>query len=145
MKKNVLLILINLFAVQLLPAKDIVTKDMERLPAQAKQLIMQHFPEDKISYIKIDEEIIKTTYDVVFVSGTEIDFLKDGNWIEIDCKRSEVPNEIIPEKITSYVKQNFYGDFITRIEKKRTRYEIELSNKLELIFDKEGNFIRMDN
>ncbi|WP_369695841.1 PepSY-like domain-containing protein [uncultured Duncaniella sp.] len=46
--------------------------------------------------------------------------------------------------IATYVKQNHKGSRIIGIEKKRNGYEIELSNDLDLEFDKQGNFIRFD-
>lgn len=144
MKKNVLFILVSLFAFQFVSATDVVTKDVEKLPVKAKELITNHFSHEKISYIKIDEEILTTTYDVVFVSGTEIDFTKEGVWKEIDCKRAEVPAGVIPEKIASYVKQNFADAFITKIEKDGKKYEVELSNRLDLYFDKNFNFVGLD-
>ncbi len=144
MKRNILFVLAGLFAFQFATANDVVTKDVERLPLKAKELISAYFPSEKISYIKIDEEILTTTYDVVFVSGTEIDFTEDGIWKDIDCKRSEVPAGVIPEKIALYVRQNFADAFITKIEKDGKKYEVELSNRLDLYFDRNFDFIGLD-
>jgi len=144
MKKSILFILVSLFAFQMASARDIITMDMEKLPKEARNVIAKHFPSEKVSYIKIDEELLYITYEVVFVNGSEIEFAEDGQWIEIDCKHSEVPAGLVPEKIGSYVKQNFATSFITQIEKKRHGYEVELSNNLDLRFDRSGNFRRFD-
>lgn len=141
MKKSILFISITLLAIPMALAKDVITKDVEKLPVQAKEMIATHFPNEKISYIKIDKEFLSTTYEVTFVSGTEIDFYKDGSWKEIDCKRLEVPLELVPEEVVLYVKSNFGEEFITQIEKTKVNYKVELSNDLDLYFDKSGKFL----
>lgn len=144
MKKSVLFMLISLFAIQLASAKEVITRDVEKLPQDAKTFITKHFPGEKISYLKIDKEFLSTTYDVTFVSGIEIEFMSDGQWKDVDCKRGRVPDAIIPERILQYVKTNFGESFITQIEKNRRSYEVELSNGLDLHFDVNGNVIRID-
>lgn len=144
MKKTILFAITSLFAFQMAMAKDVITKDVEKLPQPAKELINKYFPDEKISYIEIDEELLTTTYDVVFVSGTEIEFIRDGELKEIDTKFTTVPDALIPPAILRYVKSNFSESNITKIEKKKRTYEIELSNHLDLEFDKDGNFLRID-
>ncbi len=144
MKKTVLFLLVSLFTISFASAKDVVTTDMQRLPQPAREFIKQYFPSEQISYIKIDEEIMTTHYEVIFVSGAEIEFNKEGVWKEIDANRMEVPAAIIPAPIASYLKQNFPNTSVIKIEKKRYLYEVKLSNRLELEFDKDGNFVRID-
>ncbi|MDR2010786.1 MAG: PepSY-like domain-containing protein [Bacteroidales bacterium] len=144
MKKIVFIALLSFLSVQILPAQEVVTQDIKKLPQKAQDFIAKHFSGEKISYIKIDEELLKTDYDVTFVSGKELEFTKDGEWKEVDCKNSAVPSEIIPANILTYVKQNFSNLDITKIEKKSKSYEVELSNNLDLEFDKNGNFLRID-
>ena len=50
-----------------------------------------------------------------------------------------MPAELVPEQIATYVKTNFADQSITKIEKKRRGWEIELSNELEIKFNK--NFV----
>ncbi len=143
MKKNILPLLTA--CLLLLPmSANVMTKELERLPAKAKELIDTHFKHEKVSYIKINEEILTTTYEVVFISGTEIEFTESGIWKEIDCRRSEVPAGLVPEKIASYVRQHFGGAFITQISKDGKYYEVELSNRLELYFNKNYDFVGFD-
>ncbi|MDR0427204.1 MAG: PepSY-like domain-containing protein [Dysgonamonadaceae bacterium] len=145
MKKFVLLLtVIGMFSLQSASADDVVTRDIERLPQAAKNFIQKHFPNEKVSYMKIDKELLSTTYEVTFISGIELEFTKDGEWKEIDCKHTAVPAGAVPTKISEYVKTNFPGTFIKQIEKKKRRYEVELSNKLDLEFDMNENFIKID-
>ena len=56
-----------------------------------------------------------------------------------------VPAAIIPTAIQQYVTATFPGQIITKIDKERRYgYEIELSNDIELKFNKNGMIIGMD-
>ena len=60
------------------------------------------------------------------------------------CETKAVPASLVPAAIANYVKGNFPGTFIEKIDKERYGYEIELSNDLDLKFDKKGNLKRID-
>lgn len=124
-------------------ARDTVTTDIGELPGKAQDFVGTYFSNEELSYIKIDYDLTKK-YELMFVSGTEVDFSKDGEWLEVDCKDREVPAGIVHDKIVAYVTQNFPKAFVTRIEKDGRRYEVALSNRLELRFDKNYDFIRVD-
>ena len=83
-------------------------------------------------------------YEVKLVDGTEIEFTTAGEWKKVDCRTRAVPSALGPEAITKYVKGQFPKNLITKIEKKRNGFEIELDNDLELIFDKNGAFMGAD-
>ena len=76
--------------------------------------------------------------------GSKIEFDKNGNWDSVDCKTQAVPNSLVPASIRKYVKTNFRGQKIVKIDKESYGYEIELSNKLELKFSKQGRLIEID-
>lgn len=117
---------------------------VEQLPASAKAFIQKNFPGKTISYAKIDRDGLKTIYEARLDDGTEVDFDKKGNWDKVDCEKKAVPASLVPASIASYVKANFPGTFVETIDKERNGYEVELSNKLDLRFDKKGNFKRID-
>lgn len=125
--------------------KDVFSRNTGDLPAPARATLDKEFPEEKVSYIKIEKEIFQsTTYEVQFVHGTEICFNSDGEWIEVDCKREAVPATFIPEAIKSQVDDMFPGEPITKIEKDSREYEVELSNGVELKFDKRFRLREVD-
>jgi hypothetical protein len=145
MQKIFLMALVSLFTFQVLSAdNDVITQDIKRLPQKSQAFIAKYFPEEKVSYIKIDKEFMRTDYELNFVSGKEIEFNQDGEWYEIKCKKTAVPAGIIPENIYAYVAQNFSNTLITKVERQYNHYDIELSNDLDLEFDLKGNFLRMD-
>lgn len=72
-------------------------------------------------------------YDVDLSSGAEMEFREDGTWKEVKASHgSAVPAAIIPAAISKYVKNQYPGQSIIDISRKRGGYEIELSNGVEL-------------
>ena len=136
MKK--ILIVLAVFSLGLVTAKAdndrVITKDA--LPAKAQQFVNAHFASVKISYIKEDRDFFDHNYELVFADGSKIEFGRKGEWVEVDCRYNSVPQAIVPDAIKAYVKSNFPDVKILEIERKRGNHEVKLSNKLELIFDK---------
>ena len=83
-------------------------------------------------------------YKVVFTDGTQIEFDSDGNWEEISAKTSSVPADLVPEKITKYIKDNFGGANVVELKKDKKGYKVELSTKQELEFNHNYIFIGLD-
>ena len=115
----------------------------EQLPAAAKTFIQKTFPGQAISYAKIDFDGRKK-YEVRLSNGTEVEFDKNGTWDKVDCNVTAVPANLVPANIANYVKSNFPGAKIVKIDKERYGYEIELSNDLELKFNKSGQLFNID-
>ena len=116
----------------------------EQLPAAAKTFIQKTFPGQSISYTKLDRDFAKTRYEVYLNNGVEVDFDKSGMWDKVDCNYSAVPADLIPAAIANYVKTNFAGAQIIKIDKERYGYDVELSNDLELKFNRSGQIMRID-
>ena len=112
----------------------VITK--EALPTKARQFISTHFATSKVSYIKEDRDFFDHNYEIVFADGTKIEFGRSGEWVDVDCRYTSVPQTVVPQAIREYVKKNFPEVKIVEIERKRSNYEVKLSNKLELVFDK---------
>ena len=84
-------------------------------------------------------------YEVIFASSSKVEFFKDGTWKEVDCKYSAVPEAVIPEAILRYVKTNYPGHKVVKIEKEDRGYEAKLANGMKLEFDKKFNLVDIDN
>lgn len=117
----------------------------EQLPAQSQQLIKDYFSGESIALIKMDTDILDTSYEVIFTDGNKIEFDRKGNWKEIDCKRSQCPEKLIPVQIRNHAKQNFPNAKILKIEKEdRNGYDIDLSNGINLEFDSNYQLIDIE-
>ncbi len=103
-----------------------------------------NFPGQAISYAKIDKDFSGTKYEVRLNNGVELDFDKSGTWDKVDCNFSAVPANLVPASIANYVKTHFAGAKIVKIDKERYGYDIELSNDLELKFNKKGQLMNID-
>ena len=88
--------------------------------------------------------LFEKSYDVVFNNGEKVEFDRRGNWTEIDCKLSSVPAGLVPAKIASYVKSTYPGTKILQIEKDDSQYEVKLSNRLEVTFNKNFQVVDID-
>lgn len=144
MKKVLSLLVMALVAVQFVFADDVITQDVNQLPLTARNFINQYFTKPQVAHIKIETDILKNkTYEVLLTNRTEIEFNSEGNWTEVDCKKSAVPAALIPVSVKEYVQQNFPRESITKIERKGG-VEVELTNDYTLKFNKKGQFVGMD-
>ena len=83
-------------------------------------------------------------YTVWLSDGTEIEFDENGSWTSIDCNTTVLPDGILPQKATDYIAQNYPQEKAYKVEKIRGGYEVGITNGLELIFDSDWNFSRLD-
>ena len=115
------------------------------LPAKAQQFIDKYYANVKLTYAKMEREFLERTYEVVLADGTKLEFTCDGNWKEVDCRYDEVPAVIIPAAIKEYVTNNYPNEKILKIERDRGYYELKLSNRYELTFNKNYMIVDIDN
>ena len=113
---------------------------VEQLPEAARTFVQANFKGQKIVYAEKDWN----SFECRLKDGTKIEFTKKGAWKKIDRKKDAVPAELVPEAIREYVKANFEDCTITKIDKERYGYDIELSNDIDLKFNYQGAFIGMD-
>lgn len=112
----------------------------EELPAKAKQFIAEHFPDAKVALATVESPNWSPTYEVIFTDGMKMEFIASGEWKEIDCKYSKVPEGVIPAKIREFLKTHHVDNFVRDIERSKRKYELKLDNGLELRFDINGEF-----
>lgn len=146
MKKLTILLAALFAAFSFLPASAgndrVIT--VAELPAAARNFIDTHFKGVEVSYAKVDEEFFDKEYKVVFVNGSKAEFLKNGDWKEVDCKYGEVPAEVIPGEIRKSVSAQFPGRRIVCIDRDRRGYDVELDNGYDLEFDRNFRLIDID-
>ena len=118
--------------------------EVDKLPDAAQKFLKQYFPNASVSLAKVDVELVYKEYDVLLTDGTRVDFNNSGEWIDVDCKFATVPEGIVPRQIVDYVAKNYPNANILRIERDRHSYEVSLSNRLELTFDKKFKIVDID-
>ena len=103
-----------------------------------------HFKAVEVSYAKVDEELFDKDYKVVFVNGSKVEFAKNGQWTDVDCKYGEVPAAIVPQQIRDRVAKDFAGRKIVSIDRDKRDWEVKLDNGLDLKFDLQFRLIEID-
>ena len=144
MKKISTVLIAFLLATQAAPARDVITMDAKQLPLTARNFIYRHFSKPKISFIKIESEFLSKKYEVMLTNRTKIEFDSNGEWEEVDCKHDTLPVTIVPAHIKQFVEAQYPGVTYRKIERDRGEVEVELSNRLSLIFNKKGQLIDID-
>lgn len=144
--KKILLTLVAFFSVGVFSAMADNDKviNKSQLPAQAQQFINEHFAGIEITYAKEEWDFLKQSYEVRFANGAKIEFNSKGAWDDVEFRFGEVPAAIIPQLIKEYIDKNYPDVKIIYIEKDRNDFEVKLSNRLELKFDKDFNIYDID-
>ena len=118
--------------------------EVDKLPDAAQKFLKQYFAGESVSLAKVDVEMVSKEYEVMLADGTRVDFNNSGEWIDVDCKFKVVPEGIVPRQIVDYVAKTYPDVKILRIERDRHTYEVSLSNRLELTFDKKFKIVDID-
>lgn len=135
--KKLVFLLVCLFTLQTVARAD------DDKPIQV--FIKQHFADSKVALAKMESDFFYKSYEVIFTNGNKVEFGKNGNWEEVNCKYTSVPTAIIPTTIQKYVTTNYPDTRVLKIERDKKEYEVQLSNRVELKFDLKFNLIDIDN
>ncbi len=145
MKKKFFLIATMLFVtVSLASCDDDAKKVIEfnALPESAQTFVNTHFSDKQIAVIYHDRHVTDNEYEVRFSDGAKVDFTRKGEWDEVeDHDVDGVPTAIIPQAINEYIVSKHAGQFTVKISKERKKIEVELNSDIEMVFDKNGEFV----
>jgi len=137
--RNILALLLCFIAILVTAQKKINTSE---LPSGANEFLAKHFNGIAIDKAKKDAEHGEKGFEVILVDGTEIEFWKDGTYREVDGKGIAIPTDFIDSKIVAYVKKNYPNNPITHIDYGHKDVDVDLTDKIDLEFSKEGIFIK---
>ncbi|MGN0235313.1 MAG: PepSY-like domain-containing protein [Paludibacteraceae bacterium] len=114
------------------------------LPAPAQQFITTYFAQSDIAWIQWERDGVSKEYEVKLNDGTWIEFYGDGALEKIECKPNAVPAGIVPAPVIAYMNTNFPQAVVVKYHIDRRDQEVELNTGLELVFDLNGNFLKID-
>lgn len=114
-----------------------------QVPAEIKTYVEKHFPGKKILQCIKDKDGLELSYDVIVEGNFTLEFNRKKE-IESVKGLTQIPDSVIPEKILNYVKTNYPGNYIIEWDVDRNNQQIKLDNRLELEFNKSGDFLRID-
>lgn len=137
----VLFIMINVYSAT---AQERIISFKE-LPITAQNFIKKFYPKNEVILVELEKEFLSgNSYEVKLQDGIKIDFDKNGDWTKVDRKLNAVPLDIVPKAILNYVSKKFPNNNIVEISRDRRKYEVELTNGLDLEFNSKGQFIKID-
>lgn len=114
------------------------------LPEAAKEFVHKHFGKEQVSHVTLDNDIIDKEYTLVFASGTKLEFNGDGDWKEVDCRYTEMPQGLVPEQINNYIKNNYPNSKIREIKREHGGWEVKITGGLELTFNRDFKLVDID-
>ncbi len=126
--------------------KEEVIKE-SKLPSSSREFLKTHFKDVEITRIEKETEGFDKDYTVYLENGFEINFTKSGAWDEVDGHIKPVPQsvlDLIPESIAKYVSEEYPDSEIVKVNKERYGYEIGLNNDLDIEFNEDGKFVKID-
>ena len=112
----------------------------DQMPELAQAFHKQYFAGKVPLVVTMDWD----DYTIRYESGEKVEFNKQGDWKEIDCRASMVPQELIPEQIKTSIANSFPGAIILKIDRNRRGYEVKLNNGLEVEFSPDFQVIDID-
>ena len=136
-----ILLLVAMMATSFIARADhdqVITFD--QMPEVAQALHKQYFAGKVPLVVTVDWD----DYTIRYESGEKVEFDKQGNWKEIDCRASQVPVELIPEEIKANIAATFPGAIILKIDRNRRGYEVKLNNGLEVEYSPTFQVIDID-
>ncbi|OOV16324.1 PepSY-like domain-containing protein [Flavobacterium sp. LM4] len=114
------------------------------LPKPAQEFLKKYFSNTSVESVKKDAEHGEKGYEVKLKDGTEVEFWKDGTYREVDGDDKPIPTAFIPKVIKEYVAKHYPNEKIIHIDYGHKDLDVDLTNKIDLEFTKEGKFIKGD-
>ena len=125
-------------------AAEDVEIQFDQLPEKAQKVVQKAFPDTKIKKVEMERRASLIQYEVKLAGGIKMQFNKDGKFTECECTKSAVPDMLVPQKIRSYLGDEFPDRKVMRIEHEGKLFDIMLDNGYELTFNSSYRLVDID-
>ena len=117
----------------------------QELPKNVRTFLNEYYPNIQISKAEVKTKLGAKEYEIKLNNGVEVEFDTEENWKEIKDYNG-VPDALVPAKVKTYVNQNYKNIKIESIDNKtaKNKMKVDLLNGVDLEFDMDGNFLRID-
>jgi len=112
----------------------------QQLPQAAQTFLKKNFAKKVPLVVTADWD----DFTIVYESGERVEFDRNGNWKDIECRASKVPVDLIPGQITAYLSKNYPGKSVVKLERRRMGYEVRINNGMEIEFNRNFQVIDVD-
>ena len=142
MKKTLIFCAALFFSAAMASADDRAI-DVNRLPDNSKTFLNTHFPGIQVLYVTKEDDLMFPDYDVALANGVFLEFYNNGALEKIGCKDG-ISTDFIPVAIVEFVKVRYPEAYFVEYKVDKRQYEVKLSNRLELKFNKHFNLLEID-
>ena len=148
--KKILSCLVATVCIALCASCDDVIKSItfDELPSKAKTLVSANFDTKDILMVQSEGLGAGKEYTVFFTDNSKVEFDNKGNLTEVRMFKKPVPDALIPAQILTFVKTKYPNEYILEYEwdkrDKDEKYQVKLSNTVELSFTSSFNLIDVD-
>ena len=115
----------------------------QNLPEMVKSAVLKNYSDSLVQYITWEKAIGKDKFEFLLQDGTKMEYYENGQLHKIKCITG-IPDALVPEPILKYVRGTFPNAIITEFKNDSWSQEVELSNDMDLIFNRRGDFLRID-
>ncbi|MBQ5720087.1 MAG: PepSY-like domain-containing protein [Alistipes sp.] len=113
------------------------------LPSEVISFLDTHFSGIEVRSVIKDYDNSTYEFEVYLSNGTRIELSRRGEWRNVENHLAGVPHSVIPNKILTYVAENYPDQMIIGIERDR-QIDVELKGGVELVFSLNEEFVRFD-
>ena len=110
----------------------------------AQNFMQRHFNGVEIKEIICEHRASLSQFEVSLKGGITLQFDRNGICTEVRCKKSAVPDAVMPDEIVRQIKAQFPGQFVMKYEHDSRIYDIELNDGTELTFNRAMRLIDVD-
>lgn len=142
--KRIMIFIASLMAFSAMAQADERPVNFNQLPQSAQTFVNTNYPGEKVSFVTVDDDLIRPEYQVVMANGVMIEFDNGGRLEKIETRNGSIPSGIIPVQIVEAVGMYYPDAKVIEYEVGRKTYEVKLSNRMELKFNSRFNIIEVD-
>ena len=113
------------------------------LPSEVISFLDTHFSGIEVRSVIKDYDNSTYEFEVYLSNGTRIELSRRGEWRNVENHLAGVPHSVIPNKILTYVAENYPDQMIIGIERDR-EIDVELKGGVELVFSLNEDFVKFD-
>ena len=118
-----------------------VDTPVSKMPAQVQRFLNDYYPGSTVaaSWMKMMRPTTEPMwYRVNLDNGTKLAFNLQGNWYQVNAKKSTVPASIdlLPNIARKTISEKYPNATIKSIKFKKDQYKVTLSDGMKLKFDK---------
>lgn len=113
------------------------------LPSEVISFLDTHFNGIEVRSVIKDYDNSTYEFEVYLSNGTRIELSRRGEWRNVENHLAGVPHSVIPNKILTYIAENYPDQMIIGIERDR-QIDVDLKSGMELVFNLNEDFVRFD-